>query len=128
MKEVFVEAILRKILLRLCEDLHLMHEKNKMTIPALVEIEDHTCHHERLAGTSRHIEEEMLARLTISRLEEVDKMLDRFLLVWPELLRRMEVVRDEAWDFKGFCPRLKSCIVSDTGKEKIPQSRPDPLW
>ena len=128
MKEVFVEAILRKILPRLREDLHLMHEKDKMTISTLIEIEDHARHHERLAGTGRHIEEEMLARLTISGLEEIDKILDRFLLIRSEGLGRMEVVRDEARDLKGFCPSLKSRIISDTGKEKIPQSRPDSLW
>ncbi len=127
MKEVFVEAILRKILLRLCEDLHLMHKKDKMTIPKLIEIEDRTRHHERLASTGRHIEEEMLTRLTISRLEEVDKILDRFLLIRSEGLGRMEVVRDEARDLKSLRPSLKSCIISDTSKEKIPERRPDSL-
>lgn len=127
MKEVFVEAILGEIFLCLCEDLHLMHKKDKMTIPALIEIEDRTRHHERLASTGRHIEEEMLARLTISRLEEINKILDRILLIWSECLGWMEIVRDEARDLKGFCPSLKSCIVSDTGKEKIPECLTDSL-
>ena len=78
--------MLRKILLRLREDLYLMYEKDKVTISVLIEIEDHARHHERLTCTSRHIEEEMLARLTIPGLEEVDKILDRILLIWPQLL------------------------------------------
>lgn len=69
----------------------------------------------------------MLARLTISGLEEVDEILDRFLLVWSQLLGRMEIVRDEARDIIVLRPNLKYRIVSDTGKEKIPKSRPDPL-